>query len=91
MAAFRCGTGQPPPVEPLVVVWDGAGLGVGGCGGGLTDGLGVGVLAECAGARDEPAALGDAVRVALSACPVLAVGDGFTVARAAASACEAGP
>jgi hypothetical protein len=81
-------------VEPLVVVWDGVGLGAGGFGGGL----GVGVLDEgavvgCAAGLVlvDGATFGEALLVALCACLLDLVGDGVALVRAAALACEPGP
>ena len=43
------GARQPPDFEPLVVVWEGVGLGAGGVGGGFTVGFGVALRVVGAG------------------------------------------
>jgi len=88
---------HPPDFEPLVVVWDGVGLGFGGFGGGVTDGFGL---------PDEGAGVGCAVGLALvdgAACGAALLPafmcawlfelltDGVALARAAALASKPGP
>ena len=82
-----------------MVVWDGVGLGAGGFGGGVRDGLGFGVLDERVGVGravglvlDDGAAFCVALpAAALCACPLVRLADGVAPARAAALACEPGP
>jgi hypothetical protein len=82
-----------------VVVWDGAGLGAGGFGGGVRDGLVFGVLDEGVGVgRAVGLVLGDGAAfwvplpaAVLGACLLVLLTDGVAPARAAALACEPGP
>lgn len=71
MSGFAPVVGQPPLVDPLVVVWDGVGLGFGVLGGGLSVLLG-------AGAGDGALEVADGVGCGLGAL-VFVVGLGVGV------------